>query len=335
MIKYAKFTFPQLELAEYWTNFPVFSAVLTSKVDYTDDYRSVDITLDKDKIYQISFDQSTTNTGIFIKDLLNTEAYMIEVQGKKGQDPTVYIFELEQFLHSLGEGRVFSHVLYEKPIKGQSFQSSRVLFQLEGMIKALCLRYSEFGSACLDCIENSSWRSVVVTDSEYERVHGRKEASRHAVNELFSWTQIYGLSLYKDNDIFEAIGVMMGWFYNSFDPFGRPYVRGDKASRPVGGFIFPDVPAKEIRQMLKEQGIESDFFVENPKYSIWQNLTAGIRPHTIHCVELTTPYTMLCLCVECNIKWNNPELMTVIVCDAATIDPKLKQMSGGTFQFIV
>lgn len=335
MIKYQVFKFQELDSKNHWVDFAAFSPEYSTEQKYAEHYRDVQIMLDPGKVYQMSMDQSSSNTGIFIKDYTNVEAYMIEVRRGQHQDASDYIYDLEMFLHEIGEGCVFSHIIYERPIDTGSFRSAQVLFQLEGAIRALGKRYVEYSTAKIDHIENASWRSVVVTDKQYEKDYGRKAASAHSVNQIWAWTRDYGPSIYKDNDIFEAIGVMMGWFFNSFDALGRPYVRGDKTSRTVGGFCIPCMPAQKVLDMLKAEGIEAELLVENPRYSIYQNLVGGVEPHTLRCVEISTKYTMLCMSVECNLKWMDPEVMTLIICDAATVDTKLKKITGGEFHFVV
>lgn len=335
MIKYQTYRFEELKSENHWVDFAAFSTEWRSEQKYANDYRGVDISLDPEKTYQMSMDQSSSNTGIFIKDYTNTEAYMIEVLRSKSQDAADYIYDLEMFLHKIGEGCKFTHIIYERPIDIGSYRSAQVLFQLEGAIRALGKRYIEYSMAKVDHIENASWRSVVITDKSYEKEYGRKAASAHSVNTIWPWTRDYGPSVYKDNDIFEAIGIMMGWFFNSYDCLGRPYVRGDKTSRTVGGFCIPSLPAQQVVDMLAAEGIEAELLVENPKYSIYQNLVGGVKPNTLRCVEITSKYTMLCMCVECNIKWLDPDVMTLVISDASTVNTELKKITGGEFHFVV
>lgn len=334
MIKHQQFEFKKLDVPDHWVNFASFGEVLNTRQEYFDEYRESTICLDPSKIYQIGFDQSSSNTGIFIKDIENVEAHMIEVSRSKQQDASDYIWDLEMFLHQVGEGCTFSHLIYERPIKNEAFRSAQVLFQLEGMIRSLSRRYTEFRPAKVDNIENSAWRAVVC-DKSLEKVYSRKDLSRVSVNHIWPWTSLYGPSLYKDNDIYEAIGVLMGWFFASFDPFGRPYVRGDRTTRTIGGYVLPGLAGKEVQEMLKKYDIECDFYVENPKYAIYQNLAAMVRQNKTVCVEFNSKYTMLCLCIECNIKWFDPDLMTVILVDASTVDSHLNEITNGTFHFVL
>lgn len=334
MIKHRVFRFEKFTSENYWVDFVHFGQMLETSEEYFDNYRECTIRLNPELAYQMSFDQSSSNTGIFIKDYTNTEVHMIEVLRNRNQDASDYIWDLEMFLHEMCKGCTFTHLIYERPINTESFRSAQVLFQLEGVIRSLGRRYPEFRNAKTDHIENASWRSAFI-DKDLEHVYGRKELSRISANHLLPWTQEYGPSVYKDNDIFEAIGVMLGWFYVSFDPLGRPYVRGDRSTRPIGGFILPGLPAAEVVSMLKEHGIETQMYVENPRYAIYENLAAMAKQYTTACIEFTSKYAMLCLCVECNMKWLDPEVMTVIVVDAATLDSRLSEITGGTFHFIL
>lgn len=334
MIKHCRFEFEEFKSDNHWVDFAAFGAVRQFEEKYYDDYHEFVGSMNPEKVYQIGLDQSTSNTGLFVKDYNNTEVHMIEVMRARGQDASDYIYDLEMFLHQLFEGCVVSHIIYERPIKTESYRSSQVLFQLEGTVNALSKRYTEFRNAKIDNIENASWRSVVI-DKELENVYSRKELSRISINHIFPWTAQYGMSLYKDNDIFEAIGVIMGWFILSFDPMGRPYCRGDRTTRTVGGYLMPGLPGERVIGLLKDQGIEADLKIENPRYSIYENIAAAPKPFKTVCVELHTKYSMLCMCVECNVKWMDPDVCTLILVDAATVDAKLNDIAGGTFHFVL
>lgn len=334
MYKYAKFSFEELDVPDHWVAFPAFGALISSSVDHTDEYQQVDIQLSTDEVYQVSFDQSSSNTGMFIKNYKNTEAYMVEISRARGQDASDYIYKLELLIHQIFEGINVTHLVYEKPIKAKSFRSSQVLFQLEGMLIGLSHRYSEFKTVKVDNITNSSWRSVIIDDS-LGTGYTRKELSRVSVNHVWEWTRSYGYSLGTDEDIFEAIGIMMGWFYKSFDHLGRPYVRGTPATRPIGGLILPGISGEQAMQLLKDKNIEAQLFIENPENSIYRNLSALTERYKTICVEFSSKYAMLAICVESNIMWADYDHLTVILTDAACIDAGLREVSGGVFQFVI
>lgn len=334
MIKVAEFEFADMKCENYWINFYNFGDLIGSNVSIYNDCREVNLGLDENKTYQISLDQSTSCTGIFIKDYKNTEAYMIEFSRPNEWQADDYIFALENLLHGICSGKLISHIIYERPISNKNYRSSQVLFQLEGMIRSLVKRYDEFRSARLEFIENQSWRSVVIK-KEYKDMNDRKEASRHSIVSIYDWSSIYGYSIGKDNDIFEAMGVMFGWFINSFDTLGRPYVRGDRFYGTIGGFLLPYVSSKDVSEKFNEAGIQSIWLVQNPKKSIYENLASAVEKHKVVCVEITEPYAMLALVVECNIKWTEPDKMTVVLVATNYVDKRVFEITGNTYHFII
>lgn len=334
MVKITAFKFDKLEAENYWANFARFGECTSYDTQVYNGMSDVPLRFDTGRCYQIGFDQSTSCTGIFIKDYENTEAWMIEVSKNRGDDASTYIFHLEQLLHKMFDGALISHMVYERPITSQSYQSSRVLFQLEGMIQQLALRYTEFKSARLDNIENSSWRRVVIRQEEKNNPH-RKEASSRSIQAIFPWTQVYGATLGSDYDVFEAMGVFFGWFINSYDALGRPYVRGDRFNGVVGGFILPNVSAKEVADQLVAAGIKATWAMANPRKSIYENLVCGIEKYKVICVELTDLPSMLALTVECNFKWESPQNMVVVLVAANYVDEGLFAITGKEYHFVV
>lgn len=334
MIKHQVYSFSKLDTDNPWVNFWRFGDLQDTRQEYFGDYHESTIKLDPDKVYQMSFDQSSSNTGIFIKDLENTEVHLIEVLRNKGQVAGDYIWDFEQFIHQTCEGCIFSHLIYERPINTKAYRSTQVAFQLEGIICTLAKRYSEFKASKVDNIENPAWFAAVC-DKTIDKSYGRKEISRMSVNKLWPWTLEYGSSLYKDNDIFDAIGVMMGWFVASFDALGRPYVRGDRTTRTIGGYVLPGLTGEQVKQMLEKYNIDCEVYIENPRYAIYQNLAAMVRQYKTVCVEFSSKYTMLCLCIECNLKWFDPDVMAVILVDASTVDSRLKEIAGDKFHFVL
>lgn len=331
-VKMCSYTFNKVEADNHWVNFATFGAMTKFDVQWYDGYRDVPVRLNSDKVYQVGMDQSTTNCGIFIKDYDNTEAYMMEISREKGMDADEAIFAIEMLLHQVCAGCQISHLIYEKPIDNESFRSAQVLFQLEGAIRALIRRYDEFKTARLDSIVNSSWRRVVILD-EYKHMDDRKLATEKSIQQIFDWSNCYGFSLGSDHDIYEAMGVIFGWFVNAFDALGRPYVRGERYNGAIGGFVLPTASAEEVCNQFKAAGLDATWAVQNPRQSIFENLAVAVEKYKIVCVELTQPYAMLAMSVECNIKWMNPDRMTVVLTAANFVDARLFQITGNEYHF--
>lgn len=335
-VKLTKFTFEPTEDKDHWVTFCKFGECTSSHTEIFDSEDDVPL-LFKDSsedTFQISFDQSTTDTGMFVKNYDNTKAFMMELRrDSDAEDASRYIFNLEMFLHRQFEGVLVSHVIYEKPITSGSYQSSRVLFQLEGMLTQLSMRYAEFRNARLDNITNSSWRRVVIMSAYSE--YSRKVASKQSILSIFPWTMDYGNSMGADNDIYEAMGIMFGWFINSFDELGRPYVRGDRYTGAIGGFILPGAGAEDVSEQFKGMGLDSFYMVENPRKSIFENLVSAVQKYKIVCVELNTKSAMLAMSIECGFKWLDPDVMTVVLVAANHVDRRLFKITGEEYHFVV
>ena len=331
MIKLCAFTFEELSVTDHWVTFAQFGQLTSSTIHWYESDADLDISLSPDKVYQIGLDQSTSCCGVFIKDYANTEAYMIELKGQTGKADD-NIFTIELFLHKLCQAAKVSHLIYERPIKTDNFQSSRVLFQLEGTIRALNKRYDEFKPARLEYIENSSWRRVVIL--KHLENDGRKRASMESMHAIFDFSNFYDESLGKDYDVYEAMGVMFGWFINSYDALGRPYVRGDQYNGSIGGFLLPDISAEEVCKQLRAAGLETAWAMQNPRKSTFENLSAAVEKYKIVCVEFSDTYSMLTLFIECNMKWINPEKLTVVLVAANYVDSRLFAITGNQYHFV-
>ncbi len=333
MIKIGSFEFEPFDSPNYWADFAVFGNATCSTVELYERYTEVELKLDPEDTWQMAMDQSTSNSGIFIKNYKNTRAYMIEVSKDRGVSADDYIFDLEMFIHRICDGAKMSHLVYERPIKTESYRSNQVLFQLEGILRAFVKRYEEFKTARLDYIENASWRSVVIDSERYGKLT-RKEQSARSIEEAYPWTKGYCGSLGADYDVYEAMGVMFGWFFNSFDKLGRPYVRGDKYTGNIGGFILPFQSAEDVAKAFEKEGIKADWMIAHPNKSIYENIAAGIEHYKVKCVEIADPVAMLALTVECNMKWLNPDKMTVVLVAANFVDKRLFNITGDSYHFV-
>lgn len=336
MIKVGTFLFDEYETKDHWADFAKFGRVSKYTVEYYKEVDEVPLRLNSEQVYQLSLDQSSTNTGIFIKSYDNTEAYMVEKKRATDENADDYMFGLERLIHQICDGATFTHLVYERPIITESFRSSQVLFQLEGYIRSWNKRYKEFANARLEFIESSSWRRVVILD-HWKGMTGKQQkiASRNSIGEIFDWTNLYGNSINSDEDVFESIGVMFGWFINSYDTLGRPYVRGDIYNGSIGGFIMPCYGSKEVSDMFQEAGLKAEWYMQNPRKSTFENIASAVEKYKIVCVELTDKFSMLALSVECGMKWMDPDVMTVVLVAANYVDNRLFKITGNEYHFVI
>lgn len=332
-IKCLSLSFELLPVFKEIIDFYKFGSCTNYQVQEVTDITDVHIKLDKSKIYDLSFDQSSTCTGIFIKDTKNTEAFIIEVKRTANMSADDYIFELEMFVNKITQGCTILHLIYERPIKTETFRSSQVAFQLEGIIRQWIRRYDQFKTAFLDNIEPTSWKASIVDKERFSSNYTSKEASKESIIELFPWTGFYGYSLNKDNDGYESIGIMFGWYLCSFDAFGRPYVRGEEFKGNIGCVVLPEVDVIELSKMMTDNNIENKWFVYNPKFSVFQNILKSADKYQVSLIQIEDLYTALCVCIEANIKYPSSGKVVLAVITPEHQSAASKRILGDTFHF--
>lgn len=315
-----------------WTDFCRFGELINVEVyEKIKDPMDFPFTLNPDEIYQIGLDQSTSCTGIFIKNFRNTEVYMMEYKANsvtKPTDATSFLINLEMFLHNLCKGTNISHTIYEATIESDNYRTSKILAQLAGIVEALPLRYNEFKTTVLDDIANQSWRESVICEEFCE--YDRKEQSMLSIQKIFPWTINYGNSL-SSRDVYEAMGILFGWFMKSFDKLGRPYVRGTPFSGNVGIILFPNMSGEEVCNQINSLGIEiANYKVYNFSLSIFKNIVCSVSKEDAALVEITDKFVIICMCAEANIKIEDYNIMTALVvresCDYAK---SIYSLAGG------
>ena len=332
-IKCLKTTFAEIPNMSTIPDFCKFGEVTGFSITEGSSISEIQVSLDSEKIYVLSIDQSSTCSGVFIKDIKNTEAYILEFKKTTGMTADDYIFDFEIAMNELTANKTFMFLIYEAPIKTSAFRSSQVAFQLEGTIKLWTRRYSQFRNAKLDNIEPTSWKSVIVDKNKWGSNYTSKQASKESIIELFPWTGNYRSSLNKDNDGYEAVGIMMGWFSCSFDAFGRPYVRGEEYTGTVGCIAMPSVDAKSLCEALTAQGVDANWFVYNPKVSTFKNIMKSARKYEVSLIQIEDAYSILSVCVEANIKPPDDGVLTLIVVTPENMNAAALRIIGKQFQF--
>lgn len=332
-IKCLEAKFELLPNRNNFIDFYKFGKLNTYEISEGSSIEDLKLNIDPSFIYDISFDQSSTCTGIFLRDLNNTVVYIIEVRRTKDMNADDYIFDLEMFVNELTQNLTLLHLIYEKPIKTEMFRSSQVAFQLEGSIRQWIRRYTQFKNCLLDNIEAVSWKSCIVNKDVWGSDYTSKEASKSAIIELFPWTRFYGSSLYKDNDGYEAIGIMFGWYFCSFDPLGRPYVRGDEYNGNVGCIVMPNVDAETLSDSLNKADVKSKWFVFNPRLSTFKNIMKGAEKYQVSVVQIEDPYTALCVCVEANVILPQSGTLSLVIATPENMTSTAKRVIGTDFHF--
>ena len=333
MIKFARYVFSTLTGFKPYINFMDFGECIGFDVNHYKSVHDFEFKLRDDMVYDVGFDQSTSNTGVIIKNCNNTEVYLLEVSRQKGQDPYQYMFDLELLLDKLTRGSHISHLLYEEPINTKNYRSAQVLFALEGVIQGLPKRYEAFQTAKIDNVPNSTWVKRI-KNSRFED-YERKTMTMYSVLELFPWARLYGESIGKDKDIFDAIGVMNGWFRSSYDAQGRPYVKGKEFQGGIGCYLLPNVNSGELCDSFEEHGISSKWAMYNPNLSTYENIAKFAQKDKVAFVTTDDQHAMLNLCVLAGWKFQKMESMCIMIVTPNYMDKRVYEIAGKEFCFVL
>lgn len=191
-----------------YENMVRFSEDYTCTTQLFKSITEVDKLLEKD-IYKVSFDQSTTCTGITIINSSNTRLYLIEVKRERGATSWMYTVGLEKFLIRQFEDCIVSDMFYEAPLDSKGYETNLVLHYLAGMLHTLPIRSEAFSYCQLNIVNQPEWWTAIV-GKDVRKLGTNKELSKAAIVGSFPFLKDYGDSLNKDNDVFESVGVMFG-----------------------------------------------------------------------------------------------------------------------------
>lgn len=231
LIKYCNYKFESKEYVNgkrinLFLNQFSYGNLLGYSVEQVKSLEDVNVTLDTDKVYLLSLDQSTTCTGITIKSVDNTHLVLMEYKNDKTTSSDRYIYNLELLLTKLLHNIDVIYIIYEKPIKSKSYISTATLFRLEGMIRGLKFKQENLSKTIFDNMNVQAWRSRIILDMF--RKFDKKLAVMYSLTYIYPWLEYYGQSINKDMDIYESFGIMSGYLCACNDIFDRSLAGGSE-----------------------------------------------------------------------------------------------------------
>ncbi len=284
--------------------------------------------------YDLSLDQSSTNTGITLKAVDNSRLYIYEFF-RKSCNADRYMHLLKEFIVTLTKDLTVVHMLYEKPIDSTSFRSKQVLFQVEGIIRGLHESESNLQKARLESIASSSWNAAVFDSEIKKQYSNKKDIAKHSLIKQYPWLAHFGDSLKADNDGYESFGLMLGWFLQNHDKLDRPYVRGDDFYGGIAGILLFNLTAKDLCQQFKEQGFSAEWSMFNPKLSTYSNISKAAYKYGVHLVQIEDYHVALMLAIEANMKLPEDfKCITLALITPNYIDRALKDVLGSNYHIV-
>lgn len=243
------------------------------------------INLDKNDVWDIGIDQSTSCTGITVMNVNETIGGIFDLHRDKALEDRVFYHELKQFLQRLVENKKVRILVYEKPIPKPQFKNAqRVLYELKGRLEEWIYDIPELGEAnVIDSVFPATWKSLVMDKSKGKnRSNNKLEIARDLID-IYPALREYGLAYpYTDYDGFDSLGILTGFKRYAYNKVGMEQIHGTMEKRHVAAvFYYAADKDMNFTDVFKQAfGIyntfpslwEMKFLAYNLNYNLTQNI---------------------------------------------------------------
>lgn len=164
------------------------------------------------RIYDVGFDQSTSQTGVAIKTTDGRLVALIDFANDNLPDTATYTFMLSEMLVKLFTGAKLRYVVLEKPYGGKSQYSRAKLEALKSYLEGLRFTIPAFASAKFGQIYPSVWRKHYLPKKRYSGQLRGKKVKKAAVDEgILRYPILQKYGQYYSHDSFDALGILDGY----------------------------------------------------------------------------------------------------------------------------
>lgn len=206
--------------------------------------------LNRNFVYDIGIDQSSTCTGIFIKSVDDTVRIIIDVRRDTGDAYTFYR-ELKYFIKSLVKDQKIRNVVCEDPppVEGRRY-TTKFLNELLGRVSEWMDDIDEFHDAEFSKILPQSWKSLVMDKSKGKNRSKSKECISEDICDIYPEFRAYrDYHFSKDYDGFDACGILTGFLRYSYTDNGKGIrmIAGAKRGCGKAYYAYRYIPVEVAR----------------------------------------------------------------------------------------
>ena len=261
---------------------------------------------DDNERYYLSLDQSTTCTGISIRN--TEETVLCQMDFMRLQTPKeVYFTQLEKLVSHLVKDLRLSLIVIENPIPVKNSKATPVLFKLAKDIKGWKDSIPEFYGVPFDTIYPQQWKEKVLDKKKGKYRYGVKAEIAKDVSDIFPLLNNYRVRcLACDFDSFDATGIMSGYLRQHFDEDGNKVNFGSAVYNSKMHIFVKYLPSIEIKNTnLIMEGIPKKMPIEMLQYnsdkSFYDNLRMACSGYPVSCFSINDQLTYL------NMLWESKE----------------------------
>lgn len=272
-----------------------------------------------DYVYDVGFDQSTSCTGLSIKDINSKVIVMCELVNRHLDKPS-YIRALLTIVDRLFQSKKIRYVFVEDPLKYITGHQEAVLVELKN--KLVELLNSKPNIQHVKLMQPQSWRSGII-GKDNPHVKNSKSATVWEIEKAYPKTKIFESMTYNPSDNggydgFESLGVLLGSLnrYNISLEVNTIKNIGPKNTTKIGVGFF--CKAEEFQNYLKlVDMIVKDYNkpklkIYNEEETIYANVKMALTDD-VSVMEITEPIAVVDSCIKFNLEVNDSQLFLIVV----------------------
>lgn len=261
------------------------------------------IKLPENLVYEISIDQSTSCTGIYIQDVNDQINILLELEFAN-PDKKSYFRELFLLLRRLVMDVKVRLVVCEKPIPNKKQEyTHNVLVALFGRLESFLETEPSLQDSDLDSIYPQVWKSKVVDKSKGKgRINSKVCIAEDICDKKPLLRNYLIVSPAQDLDGFDACGILMGYKKCAFNANGNPQIYSEIERRHYTSVFYRYLDtsslksAEELRELLLGIFGETVSYYQpkylsfNPDYNMLKNIKMASTKYKMTVTQIPEKY---------------------------------------------
>lgn len=294
-------------------------------------YEDLNIILKKGCTYMVGIDQSTSCTGIYIKESTGLIDLLLDVK-RDGMEKETFYRELEGLLKKLLKDVDVGLIVHEEPVPNRAqYYSGKVLLELKGRLRDWIAKIPSLQQASLVSLYPQSWKSLIL-DKQAAKEEGEtltkrgKSKAKIAIDvcKYVPWFNEYRkLHFSSDYDAFDATGILLGYLQAAFDEDGSRKIYGMQEKRHTSIVYYKYVPAdlicsgknyiKEILQYMWPSVYPTVLFY-NDRYKFVENVRMASSNNKV-CLTFLPKTEVQRLQWQYNFDKEEKHIMVALICN--------------------